>query len=70
METFDPSSLPGVTAEQMRAACITLADLSLTAARGDKRAARGILRTVLEAIGVLPYKPGPRKYKFGEVRPS
>jgi len=46
-----------ITAEQQRAAGVSLASLSLAAADGDKQAAKGILREALEAVGVLPYVP-------------
>jgi len=46
-----------ITAEQQRAAGVSLASLSLAAADGDKQAAKGILREALSAIGMLPYEP-------------
>jgi hypothetical protein len=52
LESFDWGPLPGVTEEQMRGACVTLADQALIAAKGDVQAARESLREVLEAIGV------------------
>jgi len=52
LESFDWAPLPGVTPEQMRAACVTLADQALIAAKGDAQAARESLREVLAAIGV------------------
>jgi hypothetical protein len=52
LESFDYAPLPGVTPEQMRAACVTLADQALIVAKGDAQAARESPREVLEAIGV------------------
>ena len=51
-DAFDFLPVPGVTPEQMRAACVTLADQALIAAKGDAQSARESLREVLEAIGV------------------
>jgi hypothetical protein len=60
-----------ITPEQQRAACVTLASLSLAAAGGDEEAARGMLREVLEVIGAVPYpRAHSGKYHFGEVRAS
>jgi hypothetical protein len=46
-----------VTEEQMRSACVTLADRSLIAADGDGQAAKAMLRDALSAIGAVPYTP-------------
>lgn len=54
-----------VTAEQQRAAGIRLAGLAFVAADGDRRAAKGMLRTVLEAIGVIPYPVRLGRKQFG-----
>ena len=59
-----------VTAEQERAACVTLASLSLAAAHGNKRAAKRMLCEALEIIGAVPYPRAHGKYHFGEVKAS
>jgi hypothetical protein len=46
-----------VSEAEKRAACITLAGLSLAAADGNRRAARRMLRAVLEVIGVIADEP-------------
>jgi hypothetical protein len=46
-----------ITDEQMRSACVTLADRSLLAADGDGQAAKAMLRDALSAIGAVPYTP-------------
>jgi hypothetical protein len=67
LDNFDPLPVIGTTPEQMRDACVTLADQALIAARGDQVAARESLRTVLEAIGAIPSESGPsRSYRWGE----
>jgi len=47
-----------VTDAVTRAASIRLAGCALASAGGDREAAKGPLREVLEAIGVIPYEPG------------
>jgi hypothetical protein len=56
-----------ITEAQQRAACVTLAGLALIAARGDKQAAKGMLREALEAIGAIPYQRTPAPYFFGRA---
>ena len=57
-----------VTEEQERSAGITLAWVALRVADGDKRAAKAMLREVLEATGFIEYEPGPGRKHFGQVR--
>jgi hypothetical protein len=59
-DSFDYLPVPGTTPEQMRAACVTLADQALSAAGGDEQAAAEMLRPALEAIGAIPHRPGRR----------
>ena len=57
-----------VTAAEERAAQVTLADAALITAGGDTEAAKVLLREVLEAVGAVPYEPGPGRKHFGQVR--
>ena len=56
-----------ITEAQKRAACVTLADLALRLAGGDRQAARAMLRESLEAIGAIPYQRTPPPYFFGRA---
>jgi hypothetical protein len=49
-----------VTAQQQRRAGIRLAGRALAAADGDQQAAKGMLRPVLEAVGIVSYEPRER----------
>lgn len=69
LDSFDYLKPAGVTTDQMRDACVTLAGLSLVAADGDRQAAKKALRTALEAIGAIPYQPGAHRNRLGQVRP-
>ena len=51
-----------VTEAEQRAAGIALAGLALVAAKGDRQAAAGELRGVLEMCGLLPCEPA-HQYK-------
>jgi hypothetical protein len=57
--------LPAEREAQKRAACITLADLALRLAGGDRALAKGMLREALEAIGAVPYERTPPPYFYG-----
>jgi hypothetical protein len=49
-----------VTAAQQRQAAIRLAGQALVAASGHRQTAKGMLREVLLAIGVIAYEPRER----------
>ena len=55
-----------ITEAQERAACVTLAEIALRLAGGDRAAARGMLAGALEAIGAIPYQRTPGRYFFGQ----
>ncbi len=53
-----------ITEAEQRAACITLAGLALAASHGNRKAARRMLRAVLEIIGVITDEPSqPYKHR-------
>ena len=53
-----------VTETQKRSACVVLAGRALIAAGSNEEAARGMLREVLEAVGVIPYPVPPGRKQF------
>jgi hypothetical protein len=53
LDNFDPLPVIGTSPEQMRGACVTLADQALIAADGDHPAAAEMLREALRAIGAV-----------------
>jgi hypothetical protein len=57
-----------ISDEEKRSACVTLASLALTAAGGDRRAAKPMLRQALEVIGVIAYRPAAARKHFGQAR--